>query len=143
MTDPTEQLIEEEEGRVGHVYPDSMGFQTIGVGHLVDSRKGGCLPDEIITALLRYDIKIAQQTLWKHSSADKLNSYRIAALTSLIFQLGGPNAEGFHELWARLGFGDFKGAAAAGLDSKWAQQTPKRAQREMEMLASGLWVPKS
>jgi hypothetical protein len=36
---------------------------------------------------------------------------------------------------------DYASAAAAGLDSDWARiQTPGRAKREMQMLASGQWI---
>ena len=58
-------LIDElrrDEGVIPHAYQDSLGYWTIGVGHLIDKRKGGKMPDVIIDMLLRYDIdeKIAE-----------------------------------------------------------------------------------
>lgn len=49
-------LLESDEGRVRHAYQDHLGYWTIGVGHLIDKRKGGGLPDFIIDALLEHDI---------------------------------------------------------------------------------------
>lgn len=34
-----------EEGVKDTPYLDSLGYETIGIGHLMDSRKGGFLPD--------------------------------------------------------------------------------------------------
>jgi lysozyme len=145
VQDPTERLLVEEEDRVPYVYPDSLGFSTIGVGHLVDKRKGGGLPDEIITALLRLDIQAARAYL-SHAAGESclaaLNAVQIAALVSMAFQLGQHSMDGFKTFLRCLRDGDVKGAAAAGRDSLWDRQTHARAEREMKMLESGLWVPK-
>lgn len=34
-------LLTSDEGRVPHAYQDHLGYWTIGVGHLIDRRKGG------------------------------------------------------------------------------------------------------
>ena len=39
--DKIEKDLTIDEGRVSHVYKDSLGYYTIGIGHLVDQRKGG------------------------------------------------------------------------------------------------------
>jgi GH24 family phage-related lysozyme (muramidase) len=49
------QLIRDEDV-VEYAYEDSLGFLTIGVGHLIDKRRGGKLPRHIIDALLEWDI---------------------------------------------------------------------------------------
>ena len=46
------QLLEAREGRVAHAYIDSEGYTTIGVGRLIDKRKGGRLTDREIDYLL-------------------------------------------------------------------------------------------
>ena len=50
------QLLREE-GAESCAYQDSLGFWTIGVGRLIDSRKGGGLSNEEIDFLLENDIK--------------------------------------------------------------------------------------
>lgn len=143
MSDAAFQLINEEEGRVPHAYADNMGFLTIGVGHLIDKRKGGRLPDHIIDALFRYDLdeKTGQaQTLpgW-----DALNEVQRAVLISMVFQMGLEGVRGFKNMLAALGAGELSKAAAHGRASRWAQvDTPRRAERQMKMLESGLWVPR-
>jgi lysozyme len=45
------ELTEFHEGRVLHAYRDSLGFWTIGVGRLIDARKGAKLPEHILEQL--------------------------------------------------------------------------------------------
>ena len=54
--------LKKEEGVVKHAYQDHLGYWTIGVGRLIDKRKGGGLSDEEIDYLLGNDIekKIAE-----------------------------------------------------------------------------------
>lgn len=40
------QLIRDE-GNVPYAYSDSLGYLTIGVGFLIDKRKGGRLPEAV------------------------------------------------------------------------------------------------
>jgi lysozyme len=54
--DLKQQLIREE-GAESCAYQDSLGYWTIGVGRLIDSRKGGGLSNEEIDMLLENDIK--------------------------------------------------------------------------------------
>jgi hypothetical protein len=55
LADITQRLIADED-EVLHVYPDHLGFATIGVGRLVDPRKGGGITQEESRYLLRNDI---------------------------------------------------------------------------------------
>src|SRR3546814_2848207 len=54
--------LNREEGRIPHAYQDSLGYWTIGVGRLIDKRKGGRLTNVDIDMLLANDIadKIAE-----------------------------------------------------------------------------------
>ena len=52
-----------EEGEVLHAYQDSLGWWTIGVGHLIDGRKGGAIPPEISDALLEWDLNRVERQL--------------------------------------------------------------------------------
>lgn len=140
MSDLLRQLLIEEEGRAASVYEDSEGFLTVGVGHLVDGRKGGKLPEHIIDALLDHDIFEKASQARTLPGFETLNPVRQAVLVSMVFQLGFSGVLGFKKMLGAIAAGDFEGAAAHGLDSRWARQTPKRAQRQMKMLATGQWI---
>jgi GH24 family phage-related lysozyme (muramidase) len=141
--DPAEQLIGEEEGRRRLVYPDSRGFSTIAIGCLVDGRVKGAagLCDAAIDAQFAHDSATARATASRFPGFADLNPVQQAALISMAFQLGaGPL--GWHDFMAALTAKDYSAAKAAGLDSAWAkEETPRRANREMDMLATGVWVP--
>jgi GH24 family phage-related lysozyme (muramidase) len=145
---PLRQLLIEEEGVVPHVYPDHLGFLTIGVGHLVDERKGGKLPHTIIESLLDYDIAAVYQQAQTIPGFNRLNEIQRAVVCSMVFQMGmepfdGDGFKDFKNFLASLAAGDLSAAAAHGLDSKWAREdTPARAKRQMQMLMSGQWVRK-
>lgn len=134
-------MLERDEGRVKHVYFDSLGYATIGVGHLVDKRLGGGLPDAIIDALLKYDIaeKTAQlfaQFPW----ARKLDDARKAVLVSMTFQLGIGGLLGFKRAMDAMSQGSWNAAADRFLQSKVArEQAPIRWQRFAQQIRSGQW----
>lgn len=148
MNDLASQLVTEEEGRVPHAYQDHLGFWTIGVGHLIDVKKGGRLPDFIIDRLLDHDMAVARAVAAAIPGYKVLNDVQRAVLESMVFQLGpepfdGDGVKDFVHMLAALAMGDAKQAARDGRDSKWwREDTPQRAERQMKMLESGLWVPK-
>ena len=55
ITELTAQLTRDE-GRERSMYLDHLGYATIGVGRLIDARKGGGLREDEIDYLLRNDI---------------------------------------------------------------------------------------
>lgn len=135
--DLAHQLVASEEGRIAHVYQDSRGLWTIGVGCLVDPSKGGGLCDEAIDAQLEHDLGAARQRASALPGFDACNDVRQAVLISMCFQLGTLAAwSGFK---IALAHWDYEKAADEGLDSLWAKQTPLRAQRQMKMLRTGVW----
>src|SRR5690242_13265695 len=139
MTDLAERLIGEEEGREPCVYLDIRGLSTIGIGCLVDKKVPGAgLCDEAISAQFAHDSARA----WRDAAAlpgfQRCNDVRQAVLVSMCFQLG--SLHDWPHFRSALALGDYNAAALAGLDSDWARQTPERAKRQMQMLASGQWV---
>lgn len=130
-------LVAQEEGRIAHVYQDSLGFWTIGVGALVDARKGGALCDEAIDAQLEHDLAVARTRASALPGFAALNDVRQAVLTSMCFQLG--TLATWPNFKAAIARGEFDSAAEQGLDSLWAKQTPLRAQRQMRLLRTGVW----
>lgn len=121
--------IEGHEGRVAHAYQDHKGYWTIGIGHLIDERRGGKLPDHIIDALCDWDIEQVIKELDRFAPFwRELRKGARAALIEMGFQMGVPSLEKFRKMWAALENGDYHEAHAQALDSKWARDdTPGRA----------------
>ena len=135
------QLIRDE-GFVPHAYKDSLGFLTIGVGRLIDVRKGGGLTREEIMYLLRNDILKHTKAVTDHlywADPIVIGAARFAALINMHFQLG----DGLWQFVNTLKFmeaGDYEEASTEVLKSTWAAQTPERAQRVAEQLRTNQWV---
>ena len=123
------QQLEREEKRVPWVYPDSKGWLTLGIGRLVDKRKGGRLSDPEIDFLLANDIREkTAQVIAALPWTVNLSEPRMGAIVGMCFQLGIGNAE---EGTGLLGF---------MLQSKWARlDSPDRARRMSRQIASGSW----
>ena len=56
MSDNITRLLRGDEGEVLTAYPDHLGYLTIGVGRLIDKRKGGGITPEESAYLLANDI---------------------------------------------------------------------------------------
>lgn len=134
------EQLEREEGRVRHAYQDHLGFWTIGVGRLIDKRKGGGLRDSEIDLLLSNDIaeKSAQVIEFLPWSIN-LEPARQAVLVQMAFQMGITGLLGFKGTLAAVRDGHYAHAAARMLDSRWAQQTPARAHRLARQMETGQW----
>lgn len=135
----TRRLIADE-GEVLHVYPDSMGYLTLGVGRLVDARKGGGISQDESRYLLRNDI--ARKTAECEARFEwwpLIDAVRQQALICMAFQLGVEGITGFHDMCAALSRGDYVRASIEMLNSTWARQTPSRAQRMAKIMHSGQW----
>lgn len=135
------QLLEDEEGRVPHAYQDHLGFWTIGVGRLIDKRKGGRLTDPEIDYLLANDIaektaEVARALAWFND----LDEVRRNTLIAMAFQMGTAGLLGFRNTLEMVKAGDYKAAGRGMLQSRWAQQTPLRAERMARQMELGVWV---
>ena len=143
--------LRREEGVISYAYQDHLGYWTIGVGRLIDKRKGGRLTDAEINVLLANDIAEKRAQLardpdtaaaWERVKGDPV---RAVALLSMGFQMGvgasgkdDAGLSGFDSSLALVAAGRFADAAAAMLKSLWAKQTPERAQRVAAMLKTGV-----
>lgn len=133
------ELIELHEGRVPYAYSDSLGYLTIGVGHLIDQRKGGRLPEPIIDALLDHDIREHANELFATLPWIRdLDPVRQAVLVDMYFNLR-RGLLGFKETLRHFEAGRWDAAADAMLDSKWATQVKSRATRLATMVRTGEW----
>lgn len=130
--------LSRDEGRIPHAYQDSLGYWTIGVGHLIDKRKGGRLSERIIDLLLDEDIaeKVAdldrELPWWR-----ELSDARQRVLIGMCFNLGIGGLLQFKNTLAAIKRGDWSAAQRGMLNSKWAKQVGARATRLATMMLKG------
>ena len=133
--------LRRDEGTKATVYKDTLGFDTIGVGRLIDSRKpgSGLRPDEI-DYLLRNDIADRVRALTKALPwFVGLDDARRGVLINMAFQLGTAGLLGFKSTLALIAAGKYAESAEQMLKSKWATQTPDRSKRLAEQMKTGEW----
>ena len=135
------QQLKNEEGVKNHAYQDSLGYWTIGVGRLIDERKGGLLYPDEIDYLLTNDIRRKTDGLndalpWFHL----LDEPRQAVLIQMAFQMGVKGLLAFSTTLSHVRVGRYAEAAVAMLESVWARQTPERAARLSKQMETGEWT---
>ena len=136
----TYEQLKRDEGEILHAYQDHLGFLTIGIGILIDKRKdGGLRPEEsefIFRNRLRLlDAELASKLPW----ITKLDPARKGVLINMSFQMGVTGLLGFKTTLGFVQAGKYQDAAKAMMQSKWASQTPARAQRLSNQMATGEW----
>jgi lysozyme len=130
-----EELIRDEGWRA-HAYKDSLGFDTIGFGFLVDERRGHGLPKRIADMWLDHLIagvvtQLDHRLPWWRGQPDDVQR----ALVNMAYQLGIAGLLNFRKMLAALQAGNRAEAARQALDSRWAVQTPNRAARVAAQIA--------
>lgn len=133
-----QQLIEEElirdEGKKESAYTDSLGFITIGIGRMIDARKGGKLTDQEIMYLFRNSLTVVENFLNKNIPWwTTLSAVRQRVLINMAFNLQG-NLLNFKKFLFAVQAGQYDIAAAEMEDSKWFGQVGKRAKRLQYMM---------
>lgn len=113
-------------------YRCTAGYLTIGVGRNIEER--GLLDDEI-DFILDNDIEVVMNEVsvtfdWFFD----LSEVRQRVVADMIFNMGLPRFKQFKNMIAALEDGDYSGAAAEMMDSKWARQVGKRAERLRDMM---------
>lgn len=138
-----EELIKQlrrDEGEVLSAYEDHLGYLTIGVGRLIDKRKGGGLSPEESAFLLNNDvvsrIKALEDAFPWFTGMDEA---RKGALVNMSFQMGVNGLKAFKNTLSSVANGLYEKAATQMLDSLWARQTPERAQRLSDQMKTGEW----
>jgi lysozyme len=140
ITNLKDQLRRDENSRAS-VYPDSLGFWTIGIGICVDSRKNcGLFPEEIDfifeNRVKKNEAALSAEFPW----TDALDEVRRGALLNMVFEMGLRGLGDFHQFLAALEAKNYSAAAVAMLDSLWARsQSPARAQRLSQQILTGVW----
>lgn len=141
-----QKMLEDDEGRERSAYQDTEGWWTIGIGRLIDKRKGGGLSEDEIDYLFANDLKEkTAQVMTALPWVANLNEPRQAVLISMCFQMGigsvklGSGLLGFTNTLRHIENGRWAQAAMGMRASRWARQTPKRAMRMAAQMETGVW----
>lgn len=143
MSNPTLNLkrleddLVNDEGLVLHAYQDHLGFWTIGVGTLIDKRKGGGITREEAMMLLQNRLRsfFAQMDAgmpWWRDQPEPVQR----ALANMAYQMGVPGLMKFKNTLALIQAKKYNEAADNALKSLWAKQTPERAKRVTDLIRS-------
>lgn len=132
--------LKRDEGIKLQAYQDHLGYWTIGIGRLIDARKGGGISQEEAEYLLANDVyriwgELDRRIPW----FEKLDDVRRGALTNMAFQLGTAGLLAFKKSLDLIQKGDYASAHDELLNSTWARQTPERAKRIAKQIATGIW----
>lgn len=133
--DLMKQELIRDEGIKPYAYQDSLGYWTIGVGRLIDHRKGGKLSDEEIDHLLQNDIQASlsdiQSEVW-FQGAETDDQKR--GLLNMRFQLGSKGIRSFKIFLGLMEQKKFKEAADDLRGTLWYKQVPERAERVCRLI---------
>lgn len=129
------QRVLRHEGLRLKVYKCPAGKLTIGVGRNLEDN--GITRSEALY-LLENDLKKAEKTceeafLW----FERLDSVRKGVIIEMVFNLGFQGFLGFKRLIKALTIQDFTGAAEEMLNSHWAFQVGKRAEKLARIMRTG------
>ena len=132
--------LSRDEGRERSAYPDSKGFLTIGVGHLVDKRKNAGLHEEVIDLQLKLDIQEkTREVLYALPWASVLDEARLGVLINMAFNLGTQGLLGFKKMLKAIQAKDWQKAALECADPNYVKDVGARAYRLARQLLTGEW----
>lgn len=131
-----------DEGCVLTSYPDPLSGGdpwTIGYGHTSSGIHQGMTVDQAqADAWLTSDIAKAETGLANALSwFDSLADFRQDVLANMAFNMGVGGVLNFHHMLAAMEVQDWPKAAAEMLDSKWATQVGRRANRLADVMQNG------
>lgn len=134
VSDQLVDYIKQAEGFRSLAYECPAGKLTVGYGKNIEDLPG--LTEEQASVILQMDLVIAAKEVDSFAPKD-IGPNRRAALTAMVFQLGMPTVMKFKKMLAALEQGNWLEAADQALDSRWARQTPSRAEWVAEIFKTG------
>ena len=126
------ESVKKHEGYRNKVYLDTLGKRTVGVGHLCvedfweDDKE---YEEDFLMGILEKDLQSAIDQADDMCKDLKISSDAKILIIEMIFQLGGNGASKFRKMWQALQQDPpaYAEASVQMLDSRWAKQTPNRA----------------
>ena len=125
--------IKLNEGFKDIIYKDKLGYQTIGYGHLINSKDGFILKKKFSKKLLLEifytDLRKAILDFKKHYHYKTLENNIQEVIIEMIFQLGIKKVVKFKKFNFYIRNKQLYLAALEMIKSRWYQQTPNRVDR--------------
>ena len=134
--------VKKHEGYRNKVYLDTLGKRTVGVGHLCvedfweDDKE---YEEKFLMTILEHDLQSAikgAQDLMSENGCTDIDEIAEELIIEMVFQLGKTGVSKFRNMWKHLSALEYSAAASEMLDSRWAKQTPNRAQAMSAQMAS-------
>ena len=131
-------MLIRHEGEVNHAYEDSEGYITIGIGRLIDKRKGGGISHAEAMYLLDNDIieatsQCQREFPWFHL----LDDARQLVVLNMVFNMGITTFKKFKKTIYFIKIGDYSAASKEMLDSQWRRQVGNRALELSRIMETG------
>ncbi len=131
MYEELKDRIKEHEGFRNTIYKDSLGFATIGYGHLVKEDdpfvEGHTYSQKLLNDYFELDFTNAVVGAEKLLGNQDMNYKAKCVIIEMVFQLGMTGVSKFKNTLKAVKEEDWDTAADEMLDSVWAEQTPERA----------------
>lgn len=133
-------LLEYEEGYREKAYHCSEGYPTIGIGKRIGLKNDDLhhfdftCPKPVAYAWLDEELKVIGKELKNHSWFTNLSDDRRCIIVSMAYQMGVVGLFKFKNMIKHLSNEDYDNAATEALNSRWAKQTPNRANRHADVL---------
>ena len=132
----TPEYVEMNEGYEPHIYLDSEGIETIGIGFNLQEgfSRVECL------LILNYRLGNLQDRLRESFPwYSMLNQVRKTVLLDMAYNLGIPRLCRFTKMLGAIAEENWNKAAEELLDSRYAKQVGPRADRNAKMMRTGEW----
>jgi GH24 family phage-related lysozyme (muramidase) len=145
ITDELKARVTSAEGIVDHVYLDSLGKATIGIGHLIQPHERDRFPEgkkisrEEIDELFDLDLNRAAagaDLLIEEKIGHDLPTHIEHVIVEMVFQLGTQGVRNFSKMWKNMRVKKWKEAAEEMKDSRWHKQTTNRCEHLAEIVAN-------
>ena len=143
------EQIKRHEGEVLEVYADSLGYLTLGVGHLIKEGDaeygqpaGTPVSQETVDIYYEMDFdKHVEETIHVFESKGGEDFYALPediqhVLVNMTFNLGGTRFSKFNNMWKGVVSCDWEKVAVEMEDSKWFGQVGRRSVELQEMVRS-------
>jgi lysozyme len=131
MYEELKDRIKEHEGFRNTIYKDSLGFATIGYGHLVKEDdpfvEGHTYSQKLLNDYFELDFTNAVVGAERLLGNQAMNYKAKCVIIEMVFQLGMTGVSKFKNTLKAVKEEDWDTAADEMLDSVWAEQTPERA----------------
>ena len=141
------KVISREEGYRELVYRCSEGYPSIGIGWKIGRKED---------SLESYKFMSVSERIAEMKCSERISEIRAelgaklpffflqtiprqTMLISMAYQMGVDGLMGFKNMLKAIEDRDYSEAAMEGLDSRWAKQTPERAERHMLTMKHGDW----